>query len=301
MNFGVLSVSDKEDFISKTFGDEVLNKIKNIHRGGHNANKGQAYEEQFVLSKVLELASSKYGSWSFHIISRQNLDFFDDICHFDQSENIKYNYQAKNSSLGSANWNHEHSERARYQIEIDFDYHKVRSSKNYLVVPDKEKQMNNLDLIPDDLKKYCDSIYFPYSSDKLDKQYFEPHLSKMTKSSYPDDQDYALNVLRGALSNNITPSSIKDIFRRMESQTYPNPFINEESIELPAFVGVHLDRIGLPYKYDGNNLIIQMLLEIRVPRRALGYIDQNKFQKLGTKQEICSYLMTISSEALKGN
>ncbi len=294
-------MSDKEDFISKTFGDDVLHKVKNIHRGGYNANKGQAYEEQFVLFKVLELASSKCGHWSFHIISRQNLDFFDDICHFDQLENIKYNYQAKNSSLSSANWNNEHSERARYQIKIDFDYHKVRNSKNYLVVPDKEKQMNNLNLIPNDLKECCDSIYFPYSCSKLDKQYFEPYLSKMTKSFYPDDQDYALNVLRGALSNNVVPSSIKDIFHRMESQTYPNPFISEESIELPEFIGIHLDKIGLPYKYDGNNLIIQMLLEIRVPRRALGYVDQNEFQNLETKQELCSYLMAISSKALKGN
>lgn len=87
----------------------------------------------------------------------------------------------------------------------------------------------------------------------------------------------------------------------MESQTYPNPFISEESIELPEFIGIHLDKIGLPYKYDGNNLIIQMLLEIRVPRRALGYVDQNEFQNLETKQELCSYLMAISSKALKGN
>ena len=129
---------EKKRYITSQLGNEYLQKMENIHRGGNNASKGQHYEAQFMLFKVLEVASSD-NQWAQHRFTHQNFDFFDDICYEDFITGTKHNYQAKNSSLSAADWNNEHSERAKNQIKVDFDFHKVKHSQNDLVVANKKK------------------------------------------------------------------------------------------------------------------------------------------------------------------
>ena len=46
---------EKKRYITSQLGNEYLQKMENIHRGGNNASKGQHYEDQFMLFKVLEV------------------------------------------------------------------------------------------------------------------------------------------------------------------------------------------------------------------------------------------------------
>lgn len=47
---------EKKRYITSQLGNEYLQKMENIHRGGNNASKGQHYEDQFMLFKVLEVS-----------------------------------------------------------------------------------------------------------------------------------------------------------------------------------------------------------------------------------------------------
>ena len=296
---------EKKRYITSQLGNEYLQKMENIHRGGNNASKGQHYEDQFMLFKVLEVASSD-NQWAKHRFTHQNFDFFDDICYEDFITGTKHNYQAKNSSLSAADWNDEHSERAKNQITIDLDFHEVQYSQNYLVVANEKKALENLAKIPSELSEYCSSLFFPYYSDRfIDfvREKLSGMLEKLTQSSDLSDQDFAAKLLSGILTNSDNPRTLKEIFQEAESKGYPNPFINPNyQIKLPEWLKTLLSsNQKIVYRCQGNFLIVTFgELEIKVPLGEMEKLDDNDAIQITDLLTLITYLKLLSAKSLVG-
>lgn len=296
---------EKKRYITSQLGNEYLQKMENIHRGGNNASKGQHYEDQFMLFKVLEVASLD-NQWAQHRFTHQNFDFFDDICYEDFITGTKHNYQAKNSSLSAADWNNEHSERAKNQIKIDFGFHKVKHSQNDLVVADEKKALANLAKIPSELSEHCSSLFFPYYSDRfidLVREQLLGMLEKLTQSSDLSDQDFAAKLLSGILTNSDKPRTLEEIFKEAESKGHPNPFINPNyQIKLPEWLKTLLSsNQKIAYQCQGNFLIVIFgELEIKVPVGEIEKLDDNDAIQITDLPTLITYLMQLSAKSLVG-
>ena len=296
---------EKKRYIASQFGNEYLQKMENIHRGGNNASKGQHYEDQFMLFKVLDVASSD-NQWAQHRFTHQNFDFFDDICYEDFITGTKHNYQAKNSSLSAADWNKEHSERAENQIKIDLDFHKAQHSQNDLVVAEEEKALANLAKIPSGLRKHCSSLFFPYYSDRfidLVREQLSGMLEKLTQSSDLSDQDFAAKLLSGILTNSDKPRTLEEIFKEAESKGHPNPFIKpNHQIKLPEWLKTLLSsNRKIAYQCQGNFLIVIFgELEIKVPVGEIEKLDDNDAIQITDLPTLITYLMQLSAKSLVG-
>ena len=160
-------VPPKEDiiaFVRSTYGQDASIKLQNIHQGGLNNEKGRDYENQFLLYKTFEIANKYSHDCKNQVIASQTIGFVDDICHIDYEENVKYNFQAKNSSGEASKWTEDISDRFRKQREIDSNIFKVNSTENCLLVSDKTKTLENEEKIPDDLRSKDTCKYFKFHS-----------------------------------------------------------------------------------------------------------------------------------------
>jgi len=297
------SDAEKTQYIENTFGKDILKKVKNIHRGGQSAAKGQKYEDLFTLYKVLEIASS-HNQWEQHRLSKQGLDFFDDICYEDFETNTKHNYQAKNSSLAAvANWNNEHTSRAKSQIQIDLGFHKANSSQNYLVVSSEERHQENIKKIPTELLETCHSVYFPYHSDNFTKYVTEQlaeMLTKLIHSENSSDHEYAANLLLGILTNTDKPRTIKEIFAKADSNGFPNPFQKTE--EIPTWFKELLENNKqLTYQINGAFLVVVYeFFEIKIPIAEIVKSNIQETRDITDLSSLIKYLMQISAKSLAG-
>lgn len=217
-----------DKFVTDKFGEDILILLNNISKGGSNNFKGRNYENFFQLSKAFELASSENIDLTKHSLSCQERAFIDDICHIDDENSIKYNFQAKNSSGQAANWTNVLSKRCKLQTEIDNNYHSIKNSKNYLVVPCKKKQQSNLDKIPSSLKNNNSCIFFPaYESlfELIQNTELKSHIIKLISSNSASDIDYAAKLILGSLQDfSVKQKTVYDIFQSAQSDAYPNPF-----------------------------------------------------------------------------
>ncbi|MDD6910243.1 hypothetical protein [Actinobacillus minor] len=297
--------NNKEQYIRENLGENVLKKAQKIHQGGGSAAKGQKYEDLFTLFKVIEVASNPSNNWAEHRFSRQNLDFFDDVCYEDFATNTKHNYQAKNSALSAADWNKEHEQRVQWQVQVDSAFHKVNSSQNYIVVPSEEKQKSNMAKIPAELKPYCKSIYFPYYPNQF-HEFVEKQLSEMLAvlihSEESSDHEYAANLLLGILTNNDQPRTLEEIFNSARSEGYPNPFEKTDKA-LPIWLKDLLEKNHqFTYQVKGAYLVVKFKqLELRMPMSEIININAQDSEKIIDTPSLIKYLMDISAKSLMEN
>lgn len=238
-----MSQPDKDEvikFVKNTYGEKATKKLENIHRGGSNNHKGREYENQFLLYRVFEIAAKYPHNCENQIIETQTVSFVDDICHIDYEENIKYNYQAKNSSLTSADWTQETSERFKMQREIDAAVYKVEQTKNILLVSDLNKADANMKKIPLELRGKDTSQYFECHQNIYDlvvNTDLKRHISKLIDDTFSSSYDYAAVLINGILQS-AEYSTVNDIFRLAEFEGRPSPFIKfrKNDAKIPEWV-----------------------------------------------------------------
>lgn len=215
------------DFVNNTYGKDVLSNLKNIHQGGTNNQKGRDYENYYQLYRVFQTAANDDYDCKKHVIETQQIGFVDDICHIDYENQIKYNYQAKDSSGVAADWTDNISERFRKQRAIDASCFGVDITKNYLLVSDESKVNKNIDKIPPDLKLHDTCEYFEAHLNTLsliEKTDISTYIEKLTGRSSQTTTDYACSLVLGILQSG-NYNTIDDVFSRAESEARPNPFI----------------------------------------------------------------------------
>ena len=233
-----------EDFVSTKFGSDVAATLKKINQGGTNNQKGTIFENHFAISKICEYASDYPEDISNIHFTAQEFGFVDDICIQNTKLNKKINYQAKNSALGAADWTSDTTTRFSRQYSIDLEFHNYGISNQVLLVSCEQKQQANDAKIPDDMKEYAFSEYFPYCKKNYELLQADiplrKHLEGLTGYERLDRLDYALKLLSGAWGATTERLSIKQIFDSASCVGVPEVFCNQmlQNVVAPEWLTV---------------------------------------------------------------
>lgn len=295
------------DFVHNNYGEPASKNLKNIHQGGSNNQKGRDYENQFLLFKAFEIANKYEHDCNNQILESQTISFVDDICHIDYEDNVKYNYQAKNSSGEASKWTDETSDRFRKQRDIDIHLFKVDSSKNCLLVSDKQRSVLNKELIPDDLKAKDSCEYFKFHPNtyELIRSNTEllGYVSRLIGSQSISDCDYAVSLINGVLQS-CKHNTIKDIFKQAESDANPNPFIKFRTFEynIPNWVQQILTDHShcAVYSLNYNKLMLDVNgIKVACNIDFLQNADEETVNKINDIKDLVTLIMLGMGEEIK--
>lgn len=293
---------DFENFVENHLGADKLKQLKNIHQGGINNSKGAQYEQHYLLFKTFEIANNTNLDLSKQYLKTQFCGFVDDIVYFDRQNNIKYNYQAKNSDGKTADWSNEQEQRFTQQIKIDLNFFRFDNSYCYLLVSDINKANINKTKIT---HSNFDCEFFPYYKnlvELLEYTPFKEYVDNLIEpNATPADRNYATSLILGILSSNEL-GSIQNLFENAQSEAHPNPFIkfrqsnqimpdwlikNFENLKQHIQYELHYDRLKVKFK---------QVLEISVDLNTLP--NQPPTQNLNIEQLI-ELLMQCSMKKLQ--
>lgn len=148
-------------YVTEKFGSEAAQRLKRIRTGGDNNRKGTQYEDHLAVSKLCEICDTG-NNLDEIFVSSQVEGFVDDLCIEWETESIKENFQAKNSTGASANWSLEIQERFEMQAAIDLECLGYCVSRQILTVSCMDTAEKNQSAIPKRLKSNCLSVHFPF-------------------------------------------------------------------------------------------------------------------------------------------
>ena len=297
------------DFVSNTYGKDVVKNLKNIHQGGTNNQKGRDYENYYQLYRVFQTAANDDYDCKKHVIETQQIGFVDDICHIDYENQIKYNYQAKNSSGAAADWTDEISERFRKQRAIDASCFGVSSTKNYLLVSDESKATKNIGKIPQDLKHHDTCEYFEAHLNTLsliEKTDISTYIEKLTGKSSDATTDYVCSLVLGILQSG-NYNTIDDVFSKAELEAHPNPFIKFRKPIKNHVIPDWMTQILTKYshcaryslEYETLILCINESLTVECKIESIIAIPIEKSKNILTIKDLAFLLMSITAQDIE--
>ena len=297
------------DYVSAEFSIADSKTLQNIHQGGLNNTKGRDYENYFQLHKAFEIAALDDCDFDKQILGMQVIGFVDDICHIDANQQVKYNYQAKNSSGSAADWTVDFSDRCRKQRLIDYNCFKIKKTKNHLLVSNENKVIENLKKIPDDLKDLDTCYYFEYHMTLVElilKTPLSGYIKKLINSNSNSDVDYAAKLILGVLQAN-KYKSVADIFSQAQSDAYPNPFIKFRSAPKMVSIPLWLQQIltnsshHLAYRLEYNKLTITLRHDfvVSVNIDSINEVSLEQAGKIKSVQDLVKLFMTIAAQDLE--
>jgi hypothetical protein len=256
--------------IQSLFGEAAVEYLKNKNRGGVNSEKGNTYENFYVLYQLAVLSRDWIESGQDTLLSSQVLAFVDDLVIDRLDNRALCNFQLKNSS--NVSWGE-----GEKSIQDDFSKQKSlndsvsRESELYLVVADDKLCSRLGDSCPAAIRSFSEVLYFPYekslgllldscSSLRRAIQYIcafeEPETDKI---------ECVAGVLLGAIvSSDKTRLSVKEILEKASncSPSYIRSFGEEIYLE-PAVTEVlsniadftfHVSRGFLHWEYRNGTL-----------------------------------------------
>ena len=296
------------DYVAENFGKVECQKLKNIHQGGRNNNKGRDYENYFQLFKVFELASQDDIDLDNQLLGMQVLGFVDDICHIDNEKRIKYNYQAKNSSGSAADWTVDISDRFDKQRLVDIHCYHMRKTHNYLLVSDKVKAAQNLTKIPHRLKNIDTCQHFAYYLtlvELINETELSTYISKLIVNNNRSNIDYAAKLILGVMQANHY-HSVTDIFKQAQTEGHPNPFVKfrpqDDSVAIPSWVQQILTDASqhITYRLEYNILTIALNtgLVVSVDITLLNQVSKPHRVQIYTIQDLLHLSMSIAAQNL---
>lgn len=216
-----------DDFVKARFGQKQLTLLKNMGAGGISNKKGSDYEIHFTMAKVFEIAACHQELDDF-LISRQEYGYVDDIVIRQESSKTKHNYQAKNSKGAPSKWDPSIEKKFRMQHEIDVSFHGYQNSYQTLLVSDNERAIKNTFSIPDDMKGYSTSEYYPSAQNLFEllrvSSSLRNHASKVCNSSDLSDLDAAIRIVLSVCHDACQGASVGDIIGRARATSKPDLF-----------------------------------------------------------------------------
>ncbi len=225
------------DFVASKLGQDAAIKLKNMHMGGLNNYKGNYYEILVTSIKATEFAASHAPKELHNIIfTAQEMGFVDDLTIYDITNNIKLNYQIKNSSGNTAKWSKKHSANFSNQSKIDEILHGYKQNQQIIICSDKKTfEYNRFQLNKEKAKNFY-AEYIPCSQDILELIEYTPNLRKalnqISVNSNLATINYVFTVIGSVInSTNLTTKQyLSDIIIKAKYISKPDYFIDE----LPA-------------------------------------------------------------------
>jgi hypothetical protein len=220
---------DIYEYVENKWGSSAEKNLHNIRQGGDNNEKGSEYEKSYAVYKFCSIAAHNINL-DDHVISAQDVAFVDDLCVRVGSNELKTNYQAKNSSGAAADFTSEMCERFIKQSIIDKEHFGFENSKQVLLVSCEIKAVENRISIPKEREFECE--YFPYFVGStaliLGFENLRRSLTIICRSENPSLFDSAYRILLGVWSSEQAAISVADLFRKARGICRPNLFAGLE-------------------------------------------------------------------------
>lgn len=296
------------DFVGQTFGAECVKRLKNIGRGGDNNKKGADFENFYAASKICLIGGAHGAVSSEYFISCQETAFVDDVCVRHMPALIKTNYQAKNSAGAPADWDAEMQERFEMQQKMDVGVHQAGSAFQVLLVSDSQKAAANDAKIPQEMRTYSKSEYFPFlrESNSLIKEHppLRAALNTLCNTDNLSVLDTAFRVVLGEwCADNVEGRNVGEVLLRAKRALKPNllPGVVDmaEARPVPDWLSGLLEAFQLPsatvecgaFQIAQNGFVATV--EFGVPEPTAEALAQLK-----SKGDVFEFLMSLEAAQL---
>lgn len=314
----MMSNVDVEAFVETRFGKQKAEKLGHIGTGGENNKKGSDFESSYAVHTVCRIgATVPPAECESYRISCQEAAFVDDLCVRSVTTGHKVNYQAKNSDGSAANWDAEMQNRFDMQAVIDADHHKATTSMQVLVVSSEAKAAANDAKIPDGMRSYCRSEYFPYeySSTELVMEHvpLRQALTALCGSPRLSLMDAAFRLVLGQWSaDNRNGRTVLDVLMKAKASSRPDIFggfrppeaqqmvsANDDSDAPPRWLTDLLDRFQMgpvtvecaAFKVSYNGMEVKVAVNAATP-------EPSKLSEPRSPGEVLMLLMTVEAGML---
>lgn len=279
------------EFVEKRFGVLTKKKLINMGTGGRNNQKGNRYESYYAVAKICRAAvqcmapdAHLSGGFDRFSLSAQEDAFVDDLCLRDLHQQIKFNYQARNTLNNKSTWNKDLQIKFEQQFIIDKEYHKVDKSMNILLVNSGAKAKKNNRKIPPHMRSFCYCESFPAFSETVELILSDAGLRKDLAVLCADDNlqtlDTAFKIIHSAWSSGTMSAdrSIGDILGEAQFMSCPLIFsglIPSRRIP-PWLLAASADYAGcrvsmefgvVKVRYNGLEIMAQQVPERLTPQR----------------------------------
>jgi hypothetical protein len=314
----MMSNTDVEAFVESRFGQKKAKTLGHISQGGENNKKGADFEGAYVVHTICRIGATKTPAECAHYrISCQEAAFVDDLCVREMVTGHKANYQAKNSDGTAANWDAEMQNRFSMQAIIDADHHKAASHEQILVVSSEAKAAANDARIPDEMRLFCRSEYFPYehSSTQLVIEHdpLRDALTALCASARLSQMDAAYRLLLGQWhADNRNGRTVLDVLTKAKAVSRPDIFggfhppevdqmvVANNALDTPSkWLTELLDRFQMgavtvectAFKISYNGMEVKLAVNAAAP-------EPSKLLELRSPGEVLMLLMTVEAGML---
>jgi len=314
----MMSNTDVEAFVEARFGDKKAEKLGHIGQGGENNKKGADFEGAYAVHTVCSIGATTAPAECEHYrISCQEAGFVDDLCVRNVTTGHKVNYQAKNSDGSAANWDAEMQNRFDMQAVIDADHHKATTCEQVLVVSSEAKAAANDAKIPDAMRTFCRSEYFPYehSSTELVMEHgpLREALTALCASPRLSRMDEAYRLVLGQWhADNRNGRTVLDVLTKAKASSRPDIFggfhppeadqmvaANDDPNTPPGWLTELLDRFQMGqvavectvFKVSYNGMEVKVAVNAAPP-------EPSKLAQLASPGDVLMLLMTVEAGML---
>ncbi|MDI9776933.1 hypothetical protein QM325_04075 [Pseudomonas putida] len=314
----MMSSADVEAFVEARFGEKKAEKLGHIGTGGENNKKGSDFESSYAVHTVCSIgAAVTPAECENYRISCQEAAFVDDLCVRNVTTGHKVNYQAKNSDGSAANWDADMQNRFDMQAVIDEHHHKAATWEQVLVVSSEAKAAANDAKIPDGMRAYCRSEYFPYehSSTALVMEHVPLRQALTTLCGSPNLSlmDAAFRLVLGQwCADNRNGRTVLDVLTKAKASSHPDIFggfhppevqqmvaANDDSDSPPRWLTDLLDRFQMgpvtvectAFKVSYNGMEVKVAVNAAAP-------EPSKLSEPRSPGEVLMLLMTVEAGML---
>ena len=215
------------DFARERWGEDSVNQLKNIQRGGNNNAKGNKYELTYLAFLLAKYGMEENPSTTY--LSSQEEGYVDDIS-IRIDGHRKINYQAKNSSGAAADWTELLAEKFSRQQEIDIEYHGFGNPEQVLLVSCDQKSKKNSRKIEESELDFASCQFYPYAERSADLllAHVETRavFKRLCDRDWLDRQSDAMTILLGVIQDHdiSVPIALSTLLAKAKEISKPNIF-----------------------------------------------------------------------------
>ncbi|OOE58781.1 hypothetical protein [Salinivibrio kushneri] len=147
-----------DDFVEQTLGNDALQRLMRMDRGGSSNEKGNRLEDRYATYKIIDSFLKIYTEEPTLELAHQEKGFVDDIVIKYPALSLKVNYQAKDKQQIS--WN-ELEANFKCQYVVDTGYHRYKHSKTIALIAPKEQYTKLSTSIPHSISNHTECEHFP--------------------------------------------------------------------------------------------------------------------------------------------
>lgn len=226
--------------------------LRNKHRGGNNATKGNRYEGFYAVYSIAKLLADSTLSLDSITMTAQVPDAFVDDLLIEEKGSLKHYHQIKDTQ--NISWNYRNL-KSDFQKQIEYSKEKEELFKLKLVT-----SKDGFSEIPDELYSYTSVEYFPAFKELthlyLEFPEFKSVIEKIAVEGRNNDDELLgiATTILGVWHSMDTPKSLKEIVERIKATNRYDSLRIYPSLQLSDGCRDIFSRLNVKYSLNGDVL-----------------------------------------------